>query len=56
MINQNNNSMFGDKLVEISKCCMCERNFDKEDLKHIEIKGKVKDICNECITSIKGLI
>jgi hypothetical protein len=30
--------------------------FDEEDIKHIEIKGNVKDICKECVDSIKGLM
>jgi hypothetical protein len=35
---------------------LCELEIEEEDVKHVEIKGKVKDICNECVDSIKGLI
>ena len=37
-------------------CCLCESEFDEWDVKHIEIKGKVKDICKECVDSIKGFV
>ena len=43
-------------MEESSTCCVCELKFKEEDVKHIEIKGKVKDICKECVDSIKGLI
>jgi hypothetical protein len=41
---------------ETCNCCVCENKFNDREVKHIEIKGKVKDICDECLTSIKGLI
>lgn len=37
-------------------CCVCGSEFNKEELKHIEVKGNVKDICKECVVTIKGLI
>jgi hypothetical protein len=37
-------------------CCICDSEFEKEDIKHIEIEGNVKNICKECITSVKGLL
>ena len=37
-------------------CCMCESKFKEEDVKHIRIKGNVKDICKGCLDSIKGLV
>jgi len=37
-------------------CCVCELKFKEEEVKHIEIKGNVKDICKECVDSIKGLM
>jgi hypothetical protein len=43
-------------MEESCKCCICETDYDTEELKHIEIKGNIKDICNECLDSIKGLI
>ncbi len=43
-------------MTETCTCCVCESNFEKEDVKHIEIKGKVKDICKGCATAIKGLV
>jgi hypothetical protein len=43
-------------MTETCICYVCESTFDEEDVKHIEIKGNVKDICKECIDSIKGLV
>ncbi|MHA2388934.1 MAG: hypothetical protein ACXACW_09450 [Candidatus Hodarchaeales archaeon] len=37
-------------------CSVCESKFEEEDVKQIEIKGNVKDICEECVDSIKGLV
>ena len=41
--------MFGFSLVSVKMtdkctCCLCESKFDEWDIKHIEIKDKVKDI------------
>jgi hypothetical protein len=38
----------------ITKCDICGCEASEEKIKHIEIKGKVKKICEECVTSIKG--
>ena len=43
-------------MEESCTCIICESAFDELDVKHIEIKSKVKDICKECVTSIKGLL
>jgi hypothetical protein len=43
-------------MTENCVCCVCDMEFHEKDVKHIEIKGKVKDICKECVTSIKGLL
>ena len=43
-------------MTETCTCCVCVSNFDKDDVKHIKIKGNVKDICKECVDSIKGLV
>jgi len=43
-------------MTDTCYCMLCELEFEEEDIKHLEIKGKVKDICNECVDSIKGLI
>jgi hypothetical protein len=41
---------------ETYTCCICESKVDEKDIRHIEVKDKVKDICKECITAIKGLM
>ena len=38
------------------KCCVCEAEIPDENIKHVHIKGKVKNICEGCITSIKGFV
>ena len=43
-------------MTENCICYVCESKFDEEDIKHIQIKGNIKDICRECVDSIKGLI
>ena len=43
-------------MTETCMCCLCELKFEKEKVKHIEVKGMIKDICKECVDSIKGLI
>jgi hypothetical protein len=37
------------------KCEVCESNVQEEKIKHIKIKGKIKKVCEGCITAIKGL-
>ena len=46
----------GEKMEETCVCCICESKIKKESIKHIKIKGNVKDICKECTDSIKGLV
>lgn len=46
----------GEKMTETCICYVCESKVDEEAVKHVEIKGNVKDICNECVDSIKGLL
>jgi len=43
-------------MEEKCMCDICESEFDEWEIKHIDIKGKVKDICKECVDSIKGLV
>ena len=43
-------------MTDIYVCCICDTEFDEEEVEHIEIKGNAKDICKECVTSVKGLI
>jgi hypothetical protein len=38
------------------KCDVCNCPVDEEKMEHIEVKGKVKKICRECVTAIKGLV
>jgi hypothetical protein len=37
------------------KCAVCECDFPEGKIKHVEIKGNVKNICEGCIAAIKGL-
>ena len=46
----------GEKMAESCTCCVCDLRFKGDEVKHIEIKGNVKDICKECVDSIKGLV
>ena len=36
------------------KCCICGEEHGLDDIEHIDVKGKTKDICKECVTAIKG--
>ena len=38
----------------IGYCELCEEDVPEEKIKRIEIKGKIKSICEGCITAIKG--
>jgi hypothetical protein len=38
------------------KCEMCECELPEEKIKHIEIKGKIKKICEGCVAAIKGFV
>jgi hypothetical protein len=37
------------------KCVVCNCEVHEKEMEHIEVKGKVKKICQECVTAIKGL-
>ena len=41
---------------KMATCSICECDVPGEKIKHISIKGKVKKICEGCVTAIKGLI
>jgi len=36
------------------KCDLCEIDVPDEKIKHIHAKDKVKNICEGCITAVKG--
>lgn len=38
------------------KCDLCGAEIPDENIKHVHIKGKVKNICEGCVTSVKGLV
>ncbi len=38
------------------KCDLCGADVPEGKIKHIHIKGNVKNICKGCVTSVKGLI
>lgn len=37
-------------------CCICESKCEMTKVKQFKRKGKIKNICNECVTAIKGII
>ena len=43
-------------MKDIYICCVCGEEHEDENIHHIKIKGEPKKICEECATSIKGLI
>jgi hypothetical protein len=38
------------------KCDLCGAEVTDEEIKHVHIKGKAKNICQGCVTSVKGLV
>ena len=36
------------------ECEVCESEVTEDKIKHIKIKGKIKKVCEGCITAIKG--
>ena len=43
-------------MTDIYICCICGEEHEDKNIHHIEIKGKNKVICEQCATSIKGLV
>jgi hypothetical protein len=41
---------------KMATCTICECDVPNEKIKHISIKGKVKKICEDCVTAVKGII
>jgi len=39
----------------MAKCVVCSCELPEKDMQHLEIKGKIKKVCQECVTAIKGL-
>jgi ribosome-binding protein aMBF1 (putative translation factor) len=37
------------------KCDLCGVDVPDDNIKHVHVKGKVKNVCDGCITSVKGL-
>ena len=40
----------------MAQCVVCACEVEEEKIKHVKVKGKVKKICKECVTAIKGLV
>jgi len=36
------------------KCDLCGKDVPDEKIKHIHIKNNVKNICDGCVTAVKG--
>ena len=37
-------------------CCICGEEFGLDDLHDVEVKGKTKQICDECVDTVHGLV
>ena len=37
-------------------CCVCGEEYSSDDTHDVEVKGHTKQICKECVDSIKGLV
>ena len=37
------------------KCDLCGMDVPDENIKHVHIKGNAKNVCEGCVTSVKGL-
>ena len=43
-------------MADVYICCVCGEEHKDENIHHIKVKGEPKKICEECATSIKGLV
>ena len=39
----------------MAKCDVCTCEVEEEKIQRVKVKGKVKKICEQCVTAIKGL-
>jgi hypothetical protein len=39
----------------MAQCTVCACDIEEEKLKQVKVKGKIKKICEQCVTAIKGL-
>ena len=46
----------GGYLTDSVQCCICGSFVEKKKVKKVEVKEKVKDICDEFVTAISGLM
>ncbi len=37
-------------------CCVCGEEFGLGDLHDVEVKGETKQICDECVDTVHGLV
>jgi len=37
------------------KCDLCGEEVEDNEINHVHVKGKVKNVCQGCVTSVKGL-
>ena len=51
-----NNKYFSLKGDIVMKCNLCGADVPNEKIKHVHIKGNVKNICEGCVAAVKGLI
>jgi len=42
--------------IEHYLCCVCGEEHGLDDIHSVEVKGKPKNICKECVDTVHGLI
>jgi hypothetical protein len=40
----------------MAQCAVCGCDVEEGHLHHVKVKGKIKKICEQCVTAIKGLV
>ena len=43
-------------MTDLYFCCICGEEHEEDKIRHVEVKGDTKKICEECATAIKGII
>jgi hypothetical protein len=39
----------------MAQCVVCSCDVEDENIQHVKVKGKIKKVCDQCVTAIKGL-
>jgi hypothetical protein len=43
-------------MEDLCECSLCGEKFPKKEIRQVTIKGKIKDICMECLDIVHGLV